>query len=169
MAQMNLPQRHRATEKKPKRSREAPYFPSPSLCLWRLRWQMLLPAPLRLRLLFGHLREFLPSVFFDPLRELILAAGQGVELARFQGVAHGAARLGLVLAVAEVTMRGQFFYIFEGRLDAFFDVPQLQFAHSRSVQNQRAVRQRDQLAMARRMLATVVVFADFLDLLPFGA
>src|SRR5262245_43408533 len=142
----------------------------------------LLPAPLRLRSLFSRLREFLPAIFFDPLRELILAAGQvielaphlevvlesrGVERARFQGVAHGAARLGLVLAIAEVTMRGQFFYVFKGRLDAFFDVPQLQFAHARSVQNQRAVRERDQLAMTRSMLATVVVFADFLDLLPF--
>src|SRR6266545_1870536 len=148
MAQMNLPQSHRATEKKPERSGEAPYFPSPSLCLRRLRCQMLLPAPLRLRPLFGHLGEFLPAVFFDPLRELILAAGQviefaphlkvvlesrGVELARFQGVAHGAAWLGLVLAIAEVTVRGQFFYVFEGRLDAFFDVPQLQFSHARSV------------------------------------
>ena len=119
---------------------------------------------------------------FVALPALVLAAGQMVEFAshlqvvleagdvesaRFQGVAHGAARLGLVLAIAEMALRGQFFYIFEGRLDAYFDVPQLQFAHTRSVQNQRAARCRDQFAMARRVPAPVVVFTDLLDLLPF--
>src|SRR5262245_47225875 len=141
----------------------------------------LLPASLRPRSLFGHLRKFLPPVFLNPLRELILAAGQmiklslqfqvvfearGVERARLQSFAHGATRLGLVLAVAEVTLSGQFLDIFKSGFNALFDVPQLQFAHARGVQDQRSVGNRDQFAVARRVPASVVLFPDFLDPLP---
>src|SRR5215470_6488315 len=130
---MDLPQSHRATEpdrqgeRKTKRKSPCSLFSlSLCLCVSVSLWRILLFAALRLRPFLAHLREFLPAVFFDPLGELILAAGQvfefaphlqvilearGVERAGFQRLPHRAVRLDLMPAIAEATLRGQFFYI----------------------------------------------------------
>src|SRR5262245_55580631 len=99
MAQLNSPQSHRVTEKarqgdkgsgrqeERKTKRKFSLSPcllvslSPCLLVSLSLWQRLLPAALRLRPLFGRLRKLLPPVFFNALRELVLAAGQVFEFA----------------------------------------------------------------------------------------
>src|SRR5262245_36407936 len=91
MAQLNLPQSHRATEKDRQGDKETrrqgesktkrKFSLSPCLLVSLSLRRMLLPAALRLRPLFSHLRKLLPPVFFNALRELVLAAGQVFEFA----------------------------------------------------------------------------------------
>ena len=62
-------------------------------------------------------------------------------------------RLVAMLTVTEMTARAQVIDIVEGLLQRVRDVPQLELAHARRVDEQAALRQQDQLTMTRRMTA----------------
>ena len=74
-------------------------------------------------------------------------------------VKDGAIRLGLVLAVAKPARLGQRFDVRKGRVQTGVSAPELQFAHPRSVDQQRTVREVRELAMSRGV-ATTAIIAD---------
>src|SRR5581483_6280177 len=80
-----------------------------------------------------------------------------IETAVRQRGAHRTAGLADVAAIVEAALREQGFEIGEGGGDASTCLPKPELAHARCVEDQRAVRQEDQLAMRRGVAAGVVV------------
>ena len=76
------------------------------------------------------------------------------ERALFDRLLHRAARLVAMAAIGEVAACGELYDVVEGLARAFGLRPQLQLAHARRVDQQAAaVRQQDQVAMARGVAA----------------
>ncbi len=95
-------------------------------------------------------------------RELTLELTERLEPLRLEpavvgGLAHGASRLLLVAAIAEVTAVGELVDVAEGVFEAAF--PELHLAHAGRVDDQAASGQDQQLAVRRRVAPALILGA----------
>lgn len=89
------------------------------------------------------------------------------ELALADRLTNSTPRFLTVLAVTEAAVAGEGFDILEGRFDALLEIPQLNLAHPWGIDDQCAIGESDQFAVAGGMLSTIVSSADVFDLLTF--
>ena len=80
--------------------------------------------------------------------------------ARARGLADRAVRLGLVTAIAEAARRGEGGDLVVGRGDAVCGVPQRELPQARGVDEKRPRREREELAVRRRVAAAPVRVTD---------
>ena len=83
-----------------------------------------------------------------------------VECFRFHGRAHCASRFAFVPAIAELTSHSQLLNLAEGVSDSLARVPQLQFAHSRSVNQYSSTWNNNQLSRGGGVPSAIVAFAN---------